>query len=79
MQAFGQDITHQSEQGVQPIFVFEKVKNNLGHQIQTPYVVGAKNRQVVDRRLDFDQFSCAHIPIRNCNADHQCNKTVLFG
>ena len=66
------------EQGVLPIFVFEQVKNNLGYQIQTPDVVGAKNRQVVDRRLVLNS-AVRNIPIRDCDADHQCNKTVLFG
>ena len=79
IQAFGQGIADQAEQGVEAIFFFKQVKNGLGDNADAVGVIGREDRHVIDHALNGNEFGGAHLLIGGGNGDHDGDESVLFG
>ena len=77
VQAFGQAVADQAEQGGEAVLLFEKVEHGLGDDADAVAVVGGENRHVVDHALDGDQFGGPHLFIGCGNGDHHGQQGIL--
>ena len=78
VQPLRQGITHQPEEGVQPVLFLEQIKHNLGHLFQAVAVITTENRQVIHDLLDRDQFCGSDRFIRCRYRDHNRDQCILF-
>jgi hypothetical protein len=60
VQAFGQGVADQAEQGGKAVLIFEQIEHGLSDHADAVEVIGRKDWHVVDHALDGDKFGGAH-------------------
>src|SRR6056297_2255927 len=75
----GQVVADQTEKRVKPVLDAEEIEHRLRHHPQPVEIIGGKDRQVVHRALDLDQFGGAHVLVRGGDGNHDRDETILRG
>lgn len=77
VEALGQGLADQAEEGVEPVFLFEEVEDDAAHAADAVGVVGGEGGHVVDHAGDRHQLGRAHVLVRGGAGDHDGHKRVL--
>lgn len=79
VEALGQGLADQAEEGVEAVFLFEEVKDDAADAADAVGVVGGKGGHVVDHPGDRHQLGGAHVLVRGGGGDHDGHEGVLRG
>jgi hypothetical protein len=79
VEAFGQSLADQAEEGVKAVLLFEEIKHDAADALDAVGVVGGEDRHVVDHAGDRHQLGGAHVLVGGGAGDHDGDKRVLRG
>lgn len=79
IEALGQGLADQAEEGVQPVFLLKQVKDDAADAADAVGVVGGEGGHVVDHAGDRHQLGGAHVLVRGGGGDHHGHQGVLGG
>lgn len=77
VQALGQGVADQAEEGVEAVFLLEQVEDDAADAADAVGVVGGEGGHVVDHAGDRHQFGGAHVLVRGGAGDHDGDEGVL--
>lgn len=79
VEALGQSLADQAEEGVEAVFLFEEVEHGSGDAADAVGVVGGEDRHVVDHAGDGHQLGRADVLVGGGTGDHDGDQRVLRG
>lgn len=79
VEALGQGLADQAEEGVEAVFLFEQVKDDAADAADAVGVVGGEGGHVVDHAGDRHQLGRAHVLVGGGAGHHDGDEGILGG
>jgi hypothetical protein len=79
VEALGQGLADQAEEGVEAVFLFEQVEHDAADAADAVGVVGGEGGHVVDHAGDRHKLGGAHVLVGSGGGDHDGHEGILGG